>query len=69
MRVKEQMQKEKDLAFEDDLSFAEYLQHYMSEPTEAELNAMEKELNTKKTLLPFKSINNPYYHHHPLQGA
>lgn len=66
MRVKEKMLQDREVEFEDDLSFAEYLQHYMSQPTEAELDDMEQELNTKSTL-PFKSINNPYYH--PLQGA
>ena len=54
MRVKEQMQQGREVEFEDDLSFAEYLQHYMAEPTEAELDDMEQELNTKSTLS-FKS--------------
>ena len=66
MRVKEQMQQEGEVEFEDDLSFAEYLQHYMAEPTEAELDDIEQELNTKSTLS-FNPINNPYYH--PLKGA
>ena len=45
MRVKEQMQHEKDRAFQDDLSLVEWLEHYMAEPTETELNDMEKEAN------------------------
>ena len=55
------MQQGREVEFEDDLSFAEYLQHYMAEPTEAELDDMEQELNTKSTLS-FIPINNPYYH-------
>ena len=66
MRVKEQMLQNRGVEFEDDLSFAEYLQHYMAEPTEAELDDMEQELNTRSTLS-FNPINNPYYH--PLKGA
>lgn len=66
MRVKEQMQHEKDRAFQDDLSLVEWLEHYMAEPTEAELDDMEQELNTKSTLS-FSPLNNPYYH--PLKGA
>ena len=60
------MQQGREVEFEDDLSFAEYLQHYMAEPTEAELDDMEQELNTKSTLS-FSPLNNPYYH--PLKGA
>lgn len=67
MRVKEKMQQDKDLAFEDDLSFAEYLQHYMSEPTEAELDAMEHELKIKSTIPSHQPLNNTYYN--TLQGA
>jgi|RifOxyD2_1024036.scaffolds.fasta_scaffold21846_2 hypothetical protein len=66
MRVKEQMLQNTEVEFGDDLSFAEYLQHYMAEPTEAELDDMEQELNTKSTLS-FSPLNNPYYH--PLKGA
>ena len=52
------MQQGREVEFEDDLSFAEYLQHYMTQPTEAELDDMGQELNTKSTLS-FNPINNP----------
>ena len=64
MRVKEQMQHEKDRAFQDDLSLVEWLEHYMAEPTKTELNDMEKEANIQNMLKP---LNNTHYY--PLQGA
>ena len=66
MRVKEQLQKEQEKKFQEDLSFAEWLDYYSKEPTTKELDAMEKEFN-KKQLYKLQPSNNPYYF--PLQGA
>ena len=66
MRVKEQLQKTKAKEEALDWSFAEWLDHFRSEPTSKELDAMEKELN-KIQLYKLQPSNNPYYY--PLQGA
>ena len=66
MRVKEQLQKTKAKEEALDWSFAEWLDHFRSEPTSKELDAIEKELNIKQ-LYKLQSSNNPYYR--PLQGA
>jgi len=66
MRVKEQLQKQQEKAFQEELSFAQWLNHFMDEPSNEELDAMEKEF-TKKQLYKLQPSNNPYYF--PLQGA
>ena len=66
MRVKEQMQKQQEKAFQEELSFAQWLDHFMDEPSSGELVAMQKEFQTKKPNRRHPS-NNPYYY--PLQGA
>ena len=48
MRVKEQLQETKAKEEALDWSFAEWLDHFRSEPTSKELDAMEKELNKKR---------------------
>lgn len=67
MRVKEQLQKEKDLAFEDDLSFAHYLKYYMNKPPEDKPNTMRQQVKAKKSISIFEPLNNTHYQ--PLQGA
>ncbi len=66
MRVKEQLQKEQEKKFQEDLSFAEWLDYFSKEPTSQELDAMEKEFTTKK-LFRLQPSNNTHYY--PLQGA
>lgn len=64
MRVNEHYQKEQEKAFEENLSFQEWLDYFMSEPTSDELDDMEKKSKQKEFYTP---LNNPYYF--PLQGA
>lgn len=66
MKVKEQMQKQQEKAFQEELSFAQWLDHSMDEPSNEELDAMQKEFKTKK-LYRLRPSNNTYYY--PLQGA
>ncbi|MFA5461551.1 MAG: hypothetical protein WC274_05685 [Sulfurimonas sp.] len=66
MRVKEQLQKTQEKENQLDWSFVEWLDHFRSEPTSKELDAMEKELN-KKQLYKLQPSNNTHYF--PLQGA
>jgi hypothetical protein len=66
MRVKEQHLKEQDELLNQNLSFEEWLDHFISkEPTDKELDDMEKESLDKRGF--YYPINNPHYQ--PLQGA
>ena len=65
MRVKEQMQKSKEKEDALDWSFAEWLDYFTKEPTNEELNDMEKESRDKRRF--YHPLNNPNYY--PLQGA
>ncbi|MGM0519840.1 MAG: hypothetical protein ACQERD_09390 [Campylobacterota bacterium] len=60
MKVKEQLEKNKEKEEALDWSFQEWLNHFSNEPTSKEIDNMEKESKTT-------SINNSYYQ--PLQGA
>lgn len=61
MKVNEALQKKQQKDFEENLSFAEWLDYFSKKPTSKELDDMEKES--------FKNQpqNNPYYQ--PLRGA
>lgn len=67
MRVKEQMQEEREVAFREDVSFAEWLDYFSNEPTSQELDAMEQALQIKSTPLVSHPFNNTHYN--TLQGA
>lgn len=66
MRVKEQHQKEQEESYADELLFKEWLEYYMSEPTEQELNDMQ--MQAAETNLCHLPHNNPNYNNIP-QGA
>lgn len=61
MKIKNQLQKQQDKEFQENLSFAEWLDHFKSELTSKELDNMEKES------LKITPINNKHYQ--PLKGA
>lgn len=61
MKIKNQLQKQQEKEFQENLSFAEWLDYFRNEPTSKELDDMEKE-SFKVT-----PMNNTYYH--PLKGA
>lgn len=61
MRVNEQHQQKQEKTFEENLSFAQWLDYFSKEPTSKELDDMERE-SFKTT-----SIKNTNYQ--PLQGA
>lgn len=61
MRVNAQHQQEQEKTFEENLSFAQWLDYFSKEPTSQEIDDMERDY-CKHT-----SINNTNYH--PLQGA
>ncbi|MCB5266671.1 MAG: hypothetical protein LHW46_00980 [Candidatus Cloacimonetes bacterium] len=61
MKIKNQLQKQQEKEFQENLSFAEWLDHFRSELTSKELDDMERE-SFKIT-----PINNKYYQ--PLKGA
>lgn len=65
MKVKEQLQKQQEKDDAVDWSFAEWLDHFRKEPTNDELNDMEKQSNDKRRF--YHPLNNPNYQ--PLQGA
>ncbi|MDY0122960.1 hypothetical protein [Sulfurimonas sp.] len=65
MRVKNELQKQQDKELELDWSFAEWLDHFRSEPTTKELDKMEKQSKDKRRFT--HPLNNPNYY--PLQGA
>jgi hypothetical protein len=65
MKIKNQLQKQRDKEFELDWSFAQWLDYFRSEPTSKELDEMEKESKDKRRFT--YPLNNPYYH--PLRGA
>lgn len=60
MKIKEELHKQ-NKELELDLSFNQWLDHFLREPTTKELDDMESEVSKSKPQ------NNPYYH--PLQGA
>ena len=68
MRVKEKMLQDREVEFEDDLSFAEYLKHYMNKPTEDKPSTMEQKTKAKNIPSVFRPLNNIFYNN-PLQGA
>ena len=59
MKIKNQLQKQQEKEFQENLSFAEWLDYFSKEPTSKELDDMEKDSK--------KVSNNPYYQ--PLRGA
>ena len=61
MKIKNQLQKQQDKEFQENLSFAERLDHFRSELNSKELDDMERE-SFKIT-----PINNKHYQ--PLKGA
>ena len=63
MKLKDGLLKQQQKEFEENLSFAEWLDYFSKEPTEKELNEMDKSFNKRKV----HSQNNPLYQ--PLQGA
>jgi len=67
MRVKEHLQMKQEEAFEEDLLFQEELKYYMSQPTNEELEDMQKEAKAKNLFHKLHPSNNP--DHYPLQGA
>lgn len=72
MRVKEHLLQLQEEAFKQELSFKEWLYFYMDEPTEKELNDMEKSLyrsipaNSKTPH--YQAANSANYNNQP-QGA
>ena len=66
MKVKEYYQKEQEKKLEEEWSFAEWLDHFMSEPTSDELDDMEQESKSKQRKFHIP-LNNPHYF--PLQKA
>ena len=66
MEINEYSQQKKQKEFEQDLSFQEWLNYFQKEPTDKELNAMEKDISRshRKYQIPFNNIN-----YQPLQGA
>ena len=66
MEINEYSQQKKQKEFEQDLSFQEWLNYFQKEPTDKELNAMEKYMSKshKQYHHPLNNIN-----YHPLQGA
>jgi hypothetical protein len=72
MKMNQSYQTQQEEAFKQELSFKEWLHYYMSEPTEQELNDMEKLLfvsippNSKTSHhLP----SNSQHYNNPLKGA
>lgn len=66
MKVNQLHQQEQEKTFEEELSFAEWLDYFQKEPTTQELNAMEKYMS--KTHKQYHHpLNNTNYQ--PLQGA
>lgn len=61
MKIKNRLQKQQEKEFQENLSFAEWLDYFSKELTSKELDDMERE-SFKIT-----PINNKYYH--PLKGA
>lgn len=68
MRVKEQQQREQEEAHKDELSFREWLEYYMNEPTEQELNDMQMQAAETNLCHPLQPNNNQNYNNIP-QGA
>ncbi len=65
MKLKDKLQKEQDNEFEQDLSFEEWLDFFIKEPTKKEIDDMEKQIEKSNS---FKATNNISYHPF-LQGA
>lgn len=65
MKLKDKLQKEQDNEFEQDLSFEEWLDFFIKEPTKKEIDDMEKQIDKSNQ---FKATNNISYHPF-LQGA
>lgn len=61
MKIKNQLQKQQEKEFQENLSFAEWLAHFRSELTSKELDDMEREF------FKITPINNMHYQ--PLKGA
>lgn len=64
MKVKELNIQQKQKDFDNNLSFAEWLDYFSKDQTGEELNDMEKHIDKSNRFLP---MNNQYYQ--PLQGA
>ena len=65
MKIKEHQQRQLQQAFQEELSFQEWLDYFSSEPTSKELDEMEKQ--SKSTRKFYHPLNNTNYQ--PLQGA
>lgn len=61
MKIKKELQEQKEKEFELDLSFSQWLDYFIKKPTNKELDDMESEIQKNKPQ------NNQYYQ--PLQGA
>lgn len=68
MRVKEQHQREQEEILRQEVSFREWLEHYMNKLNPKELNTPHKQATTKNRL-PLRPKNNISYSNTPLKGA
>ena len=65
MKVNKHYQQKLQQAFQQELSFQEWLDYFSKEPTTKELEEMQKQ--SKSTRKFYHPLNNTYYQ--PLQGA
>jgi hypothetical protein len=65
MKSNQQHQQQQENQFKQDLSFQEWLDYFQKEPTNKELDDMERKSQDKRRF--YHPLNNPYYE--PLQGA
>lgn len=71
MKIKDMLMQQQEMMFEIELSYGEWLKNNFTEPSEEEINEMERDFckshYRSNSIIPFRSLNNENYN--PIIGA